>query len=205
MDPGKIRALEELAASAFAAVPEAQRQVIQFQQSADSIPLCQMLLEHATTPQGLLFAAQSLLQLITTFIVKARASVSYLRQLSLCHLQFQPQQTVDIRNYLLNLLAQRPTLPPPVPDTLIKVIVRLTKLGYELDQSHRDVVQGAIVRFLQHTVKHCILGLNMLVALLDELAHPVGPESWAKHRTVAQSFRDRNLLFVFQLAITTLK
>ena len=53
---------------------------------------------------------------------------------------FTAQQTLNIRNYLLNYIAARcSTLPPFVLSSLTQVLMRVTKLGWTLDVSHRNI------------------------------------------------------------------
>jgi len=77
----------------------------QLQSQAESIPLCQLVLDNSKQPQALLLASQSLLRLITQVRAKKTG-----RNFTECdHAQFfnkfSKEQTVDIRNYLLTYLA----------------------------------------------------------------------------------------------------
>lgn len=185
----RLEAIAEAALNPATATREIQQAVIAFQSSPQSFSAAQQLLEKTTNVSALVFASNSLLTLLTNFFPR-----------------FTPQQTVDMRTYLLNYLAQRVNeVPGFVLDALVKTLVRLTKLAWEMDQQHKELATTAVPKFLQHSVSHCLLGLQILLRLVEEMNSPVGHEGWSQHRRVAGSFRDRCLLFVFQLALTTLK
>jgi hypothetical protein len=117
---------------------------------------------------------------------------------------FSAPQTVEIRDYLLNYLAQRcHVLPPFVTQSLIRVLMRVSKLGWNAAQQHRDVCK-AVTKFLAHTVGHCIIGLQMLDELVQQMNSQTKNLSLSQHRKIAVSFRDSSLRFVLQLTLSTL-
>ena len=114
-------------------------------------------------------------------------------------------QRIDIRNYILGYLAnQGPTLQDFVVTSLIKLVCRITKLGWFDDKTHRELADD-VTKFLQATVDHCILGLKILNQLVDELNIPTTGRTLTQHRKTSVSFRDVCLFKVFQLGLTTLK
>ena len=77
-----------------------------------------------------------------------------------------------MRNYVLGHLANKgPTLQDFVVVSLIKLVCRITKLGWFDDPVYRELADD-VTKFLQATVDHCILGLKILNQLVDELNIP---------------------------------
>jgi exportin-7 len=158
------------------------------QQSADFIPQCQYILEKTQSQYARLVATNSLTELITTHWNS-----------------FTIPQRIDIRNYVLTYLANNGTqLESFVVTSLIKLVCRITKLGWFDDPVHRELADD-VTKFLQATVEHCILGLKILNQLVDELNIPTSGRTLTQHRKTSVSFRDVCLLKVFQLGLTTLK
>ncbi len=166
---------------------EAQSRLLSLQSSADYIPQCQYILDHSQSHYARLVASNSLTELITTHWNN-----------------FTIPQRIDIRNYVLGYLAnQGPTLQDFVVTSLIKLVCRITKLGWFDDKTHRELTQD-IEKFLTATVDHCILGLRILNQLVDELNIPTTGRTLTQHRKTSVSFRDNCLFKVFQLGLHTL-
>lgn len=167
---------------------EAQSRLLSLQSSADYIPQCQYILDHSSSHFARLVASNSLTELITTHWNN-----------------FTVPQRIDIRNYVLSYLAnQGPGLQDFVVVSLIKLVCRITKLGWFDDPTHRELADD-VTKFLQATVDHCILGLKILNQLVDELNIPTVGRTLTQHRKTSVSFRDVCLFKVFQLGLTTLK
>lgn len=108
-------------------------------------------------------------------------------------------------NYVLGYLAQKgPTLEKFVTTSLIQMVCRLTKFGWFDDEQHREIV-NEVTKFLQATVDHCIIGLQILNELVTEMNLPVAGRNITFHRKIAVSFREDSLYRIFQVALTTLK
>lgn len=167
---------------------EAQSRLLSLQSSAEYIPQCQYILDHSQSHYARLVASNSLTELITTHWNN-----------------FTVPQRIDIRNYVLSYLAnQGPSLQDFVVVSLIKLVCRITKLGWFDDPAHRELADEA-TKFLQATVDHCILGLKILNQFVDELNIPTQGRTLTQHRKTSVSFRDVCLFKVFQLGLTTLK
>ena len=167
---------------------EAQSRLLSLQSSADYIPQCQYILDHSTSHYARLVASNSLTELITTHWNN-----------------FTVPQRIDIRNYVLAYLANKgPSLEDFVTLSLIKLICRITKLGWFDDSTHRELADD-VTKFLQATVDHCVLGLRILNQLVDELNIPTTGRTLTQHRKTSVSFRDVCLFKVFQLGLTTLR
>jgi exportin-7 len=167
---------------------DAQARLLSLQSSADYIPQCQYILDHSNSQYARLVASNSLIELITTHWNN-----------------FTVANRIDIRNYVLSYLAsQGPSMQDFVVMSLIKLVCRITKLGWFDDPTHRELTDD-VTKFLQATVDHCILGLKILNQLVDELNIPTSGRTLTQHRKASVSFRDVSLFKVFQLGLTTLK
>jgi len=167
---------------------EAQSRLLSLQSSADYIPQCQYILDQSQSHYARLVASNSLTELITTHWNN-----------------FTVPQRIDIRNYVLSYLAnQGPALQDFVVVSLVKLVCRITKLGWFDDPTHRELADD-VTKFLQATVDHAILGLKILNQLVDELNIPTSGRTLTQHRKTSVSFRDVCLFKVFQLGLTTLK
>lgn len=110
-----------------------------------------------------------------------------------------------MRNYILGYLYQKGTaLQDYVAQSLIKLVCRITKLGWFDDKRHREL-SNDVQNFLEASVDHSILGLKILNHLVDELNIPTSGRTLTQHRKTSVSFRDQCLLRIFQLGLTTLK
>ncbi|MGK3734703.1 MAG: exportin-7 [Bacillariaceae sp.] len=200
MDSAQLAQVEALCETLYTGMPttgengeqinrqEAQQRLMSLQQSADFIPQCQYILEKTQSQYARLVATNSLTELITTHWNS-----------------FTIPQRIDIRNYVLTYLANNGTqLESFVVTSLIKLVCRITKLGWFDDPVHRELADD-VTKFLQATVEHCILGLKILNQLVDELNIPTSGRTLTQHRKTSVSFRDVCLLKVFQLGLTTLK
>lgn len=167
---------------------EAQSRLLSLQSSANFIPQCQYILDRSQSQYALLVASNSLTELISTHWNN-----------------FTIGQRIDIRNYVLGYLANNgPNLQDFVTLSLIKLVCRITKLGWFDDATHRELTED-VTKFLQATIDHCILGLKLLNQLVDELNVPSSGRTLTQHRKTSVSFRDLCLFKVWQLGLTTLK
>jgi exportin-7 len=167
---------------------EAQQRLLSLQSDATYIPQCQYILDHSGSQYARLVAANSLVELITIHWNS-----------------FTVPQRIDIRNYVLAYLANKgPGLQDFLVLGLVKLVCRITKLGWFDDAAHRDLTDD-VTKFLQATVDHCVLGLKILNQLVDELNLPTAGRTVTQHRKTSVSFRDVSLLKVFQMGLTTLK
>lgn len=200
MDPAQLAQVEALCETLYTGQPsqgengkpinrnEAQQRLLALQASAENIPQCQFILENSQSQYARLVATNSLTELITAHWNS-----------------FTVLQRIDIRNYVLNYLANKgPQLQDYVTTALIKLVCRITKLGWFDDAVHREMADD-VSKFLQATVDHCVLGLKILNQLVDELNIPTTGRTLTQHRKTSVSFRDVSLLKVFQLGLTTLK
>ncbi|XP_051118324.1 uncharacterized protein LOC127242236 isoform X2 [Andrographis paniculata] len=157
-----------------------------FSTNIDYISQCQFILDNALTPYALMLASSSLLKQVTE------------HSLSL-------QLRLDIRNYLINYLANRgPELQPFVIGSLIQLLCRLTKFGWSDDDRFREVAKESINFLSQATTDHYAIGLKILNQLVCEMNQPNPGMPSSHHRRVACSFRDQCLFQIFQISLTSL-
>jgi len=167
---------------------EAQSRLLSLQTSPEFIPQCQYILDHSKSQYALLVASNALIELLTTHWNS-----------------FTVPQRIDIRNYVLGYLAnQGPALQDFVVLSLVKLVCRITKLGWFDDPTHRELTDD-VTKFLQATVNHCVLGLKILNQLVDELNIPINGRTLMQHRKTSVSFRDISLFKIFQISLTTLQ
>jgi exportin-7 len=199
MDATQLKQVEALCETLYTGVPakvnggepvvtrnEAQQRLLSLQSSAEYIPQCQYILDNSNSQYARLVASNSLIELITMHWNS-----------------FTVPQRIDIRNYTLTYLANNgPSLQDFLVLSLIKLVCRITKLGWFDDSAHRELADD-VTKFLQATVDHCILGLKILNQLVDELNIPTSGRTLTQHRKTSVSFRDVSLLKVFQLGLTT--
>lgn len=201
MDSSQLAQVESLCETLYTGVPaklngtnetvsraEAQQRLLSLQSNAEYIPQCQYILDNSTSQYARVVASNSLIELITIHWNS-----------------FTVPQRIDIRNYVLGYLANKgPSLQDFLTMSLIKLVCRITKLGWFDDSAHRELADD-VTKFLQATVDHCVLGLKILNQLVDELNIPTSGRTLTQHRKTSVSFRDVCLLKVFQMGLTTLK
>lgn len=114
---------------------EAEKVLVAFQNSLDALPKCQLLLDRGESSYSQLLAATTLTKLIS----KNAQGLSI-------------QEIVDIRNYILNYLATRPSLESFVIQALVTVLAKITKYGwfylYKEEMVFRNIVED-VRKFLQ--------------------------------------------------------
>ncbi|XP_017780137.1 PREDICTED: exportin-7 isoform X3 [Nicrophorus vespilloides] len=172
---------------------EAEKGLVVFQEGPDALTKCQVLLDRGDSCYAQLLAATTLTKLVSR---NAQA-------LGL-------QQRVDIRNYVLNYLATRPKLPAFVVQGLVSLFSRITKLGWfdthKEEYVFRNVVSD-ISKFLQGSVEHCMIGVQLLAQLtceMNQISDVEANRSLTKHRKIASSFRDTQLFEIFRLSCSLL-
>ncbi|XP_014218065.1 exportin-7 isoform X2 [Copidosoma floridanum] len=172
---------------------EAEKALVNFQNAPDTLTKCQMLLDRGDSAYSQLLAATTL----TKLICRSAQGLSL-------------QQRLDIRNYVLNYLATQPKLPNFVIQALVTLFARITKLGwFDSDKEEfifRNVVND-VSKFLQGSVEHCMIGVQLLSQLtseMNQISEVDANRSLTKHRKIASSFRDSQLFEIFRLSCSLL-
>ncbi|CAB3261177.1 unnamed protein product [Arctia plantaginis] len=172
---------------------QAEKAVVGFQESLDTLSKCQALLERADSSYSQLLAATTLSKLIS----RSTASLSV-------------QQRLDIRNYVLNYLATRPKLAYFVIQALVALFARITKLSWFDVIKEQFVFQNVIndvTNFLR-SQELCTIGvqlLSQLVVEMNQVSDADANRSLVKHRKIASSFRDTQLFEMFRLSCSLLE
>ena len=116
------------------------------------------------------------------------------------------QLRLDIRNYVLNYLANKgPGLVEFSSTSLVSLLCRVTKLGWFENEAYREIVTDTMQFLNQTQLGHIYLGLKILNQLVTEMNQPLSGRSLTQHRKTAVSFRDHALGNIFQLTVTSLK
>mmetsp|Transcript_22699 Transcript_22699/g.32592 ORF Transcript_22699/g.32592 Transcript_22699/m.32592 type:complete len:1112 (+) Transcript_22699:70-3405(+) len=193
MDQNQLSQVESLCLALYqgtssSARAEAQKQLLTLQSTADFIPQCQFILDNSSLPYAQLVASSSLENLVTQFWNS-----------------FTVEQKLELRNYVLNYLATHAqNLEEFVVNNLCKLLCRITKLGWFDSNEHREIVDE-IMKFLDASIDHSLIGLKLCNSLVDEMNTPIPGRTLTLHRKAAVSFRDQTLLQIFQVAIATLR
>ncbi|GAB5593863.1 hypothetical protein Unana1_08763 [Umbelopsis nana] len=112
---------------------------------------------------------------------------------------FSQEAKIQSRNFILEYTYLHPNLQPFVIVQLAQVFAMLTKLGwFDLDEFknvHRDLNQ-----FLQASIDHRIVGLQILTILVQDINLPIPARNLARHRKTAVAFRDEQLFLIFESA-----
>eukprot|EP01117_Protostelium_nocturnum_P010320 TRINITY_DN3708_c0_g1_i1.p1 TRINITY_DN3708_c0_g1~~TRINITY_DN3708_c0_g1_i1.p1 ORF type:complete len:1062 (-),score=375.41 TRINITY_DN3708_c0_g1_i1:42-3227(-) len=145
------------------------------------------VMDSTTSPVALHYSALSLQKLLST---------------SWNH--FPTNARIDIRNHVLNLLATKgPSFEDYVLVGLIQVITKTTKLGWFDDTAHQTIFDE-VQKFLKASSRHYYIGLKMLNLLVGEINDIQNGQNYTAHRKIANSFRDKALLKIFQASLTSL-
>ncbi|XP_059618204.1 ran-binding protein 16 isoform X2 [Phlebotomus argentipes] len=172
---------------------EAEKALVAFQDSPDALTQCQLLLDRADSSYSQLLAATTLTKLVSRNI----------QGLSL-------MQRIDIRNYVLTYFLNRPNLQNFVIQALVTLLAKITKYSwfdlYKNELVFRNIVED-VRSFLQGSVEHCMIGVQILSQLTSEMNPMVEVDAnltFTKHRKIACSFRDTQLYDIFLLSCSLL-
>ena len=86
----------------------------------------------------------------------------------------------------------------------VQVVCRITKVAWFDNERMRDL-PGEAEKFLRASPAHAAIGLALLGELVGEMGRPTKGRTITQQRKVATSFRDRSLLHIFRIPLTTLK
>lgn len=170
------------------AFARANAQVIALQSDVANIPTLQAIFSSSTSSSAILVAARCLQTLVTEHWTS-----------------FTEAQRVEIRDYLLNFLAQKgPLLETFAMMAVVSLVVQITKLGWlDAGEGIRTIVDEC-KKFLQATVQHCAIGLRLLNDLVTQMNYKSKNRSMTLHRKVAVSFKDAALFAIFEISLTML-
>ncbi|XP_017872879.1 PREDICTED: ran-binding protein 16-like isoform X2 [Drosophila arizonae] len=168
---------------------DAEKRLAIFVNSNDALPKCQLLLDRADSSYAQLLAASTLTKLIQGITLGQR---------------------IDIRSYALNYLATRLNLQHFVVQALVTLLAKITKYGWFDSCKGEFIFQNIledVKKFLQGSVEHCTIGVQILSQLVTEMNSIVELDahlSFSKNRKIATSYRDHQLYDTFLLSCSLL-
>lgn len=166
--------------------------LLQFDQIPDSIQRCKHILDQSKSPYACALAASTL--------IKAISKMS-------CTLEVF--ERLQIRDYALEYLATRQSIPHFVVAELCKLICRIVKNGwFDVDAKEDYVMRDIVERVNQFIATgapiHCILGVQLLQQLVTEMNQSGNDQRLTRHRKVMTSFRDKLLFGIFETSLSML-
>jgi exportin-7 len=151
----------------------------------------------------------------TSTVAQTYAAVCLVKLIQYHWNSFTVQTRVDIRNYVLNLLAERgPSLDRNLRLPLLTLLAKITKLGWFDGEDagpdspggvHQRTVDQVTSFFRPDSPHHSLIGLDILIRLLEEVESQSPLVSFTLHRKISIGFRDAVLLKIFKLSLTTLR
>ena len=204
----RLPELEQLATTLYTSPSQASRAhadaaLLPFSQSPNCLLHCKTILDNSACPYAQLFAASSVMRLVTEHASTA----------------IPLSARVDARAYFLRYLAERgPQLEGYVVSALLQLVCRISKLGWFDDEAMRLVgdegkafLTMAMTKHDDPTgsgVRYC-LGLKYLTMAVVEMNTPTPfagrTGTLTQHRKTAVSFRERSLFGIFETALRSLQ
>lgn len=166
-----------------------------FSRSPEYLVHCKTILDNSTSPYAQVFAASSMLKLVTEHSIPLPARV-------------------DARAYFLRYLAERgPGLEQYVITSLLQLLCRISKIGWFEDESMRLVADEGKTFLEMHTKEKdaarasalYFIGLKMLTMAVSEMNTPIPGRTLTQHRKTAVSFRERSLFSIFETSLRSLQ
>ncbi|CAG8605282.1 4488_t:CDS:10 [Ambispora leptoticha] len=161
---------------------------IVIQTPAECSLYCQMLLQKSNSPYAQMFASAKLKNLVLDHFST-----------------FSLPQKIELRNFVLNYMGQHPDLQPFVIASLAQLFATITKVGWFDNEDFKNVTSD-LSSFLQATVDHRIIGLQILGLVVEEVNLSTNhARNLTKQRKIASGFRDAELLDSFRLGLNILR
>ncbi|KAF9402515.1 Exportin 7 [Mortierella sp. AD011] len=118
---------------------------------------------------------------------------------------FTTSAQLGLRTFVLSYIYQNPDVQSFVITAQAQLFALITKLGWIENEEFRGLVDQIQVFFQPGaTLIYRTIGIRLLAAVTSEMNTPSSRHA-AKYRKIAVSFRDVQLLPVFQFALTTLR
>lgn len=119
---------------------------------------------------------------------------------------FKPDERMKVRAFVWTVLRQKlKILTRPSRVALIRLITRITKMGWFEDQRHKETVNEALKLLSPDFPATYCLGIDLLAQLVDEMNKPLRNETLTDHRKTAVSFRELSLKIIFKAALSCIK
>ena len=198
MDPAQLARFESLCSDMYSSSREdARRSAHDFLMPllgpAESIPQLEFVLSNSSNPHALLFAANGLIQLITTYW-------SALTEL----------QRNELKGFLTSYLAQHCGRMYSNPlweqsmSFMIRLLCRIVKLCWLEGPKYQTIVGEVQSLIDTGSVAQATLAVDIFTTLTVEM-QPTKGVQMARHRRTAMSFRDVSLGSIFQTAMKILQ
>ena len=159
----------------------------------ETIPQLEFVLGNSSNPHAILFAANGLTQLLTT----------YWSSLS-------ETQRNELRSFLLSYLARNCAdmyanpLSEQAMSFMIRLLCRIVKLAWLEGPQHQSIVAEVQSLIDAGSIAQAILAVDIYTALTAEM-QPTKGAQMARHRRTAMSFRDVSLASIFQTGMKILR
>lgn len=153
----------------------------------DTASALRVLLENSPNPYVQTFALSRLKQLLQA-------------QFAL----FNQDSKIQLRSFLLEYAFMHPDLLPFIITQLAGVLAAVTLLGWADVEQYREVHKD-ILQFVQASVDHRIVGIQILGVMVQDINPPSFSRSASKFRKAAGEFRDTQLLSICETAYKTLE
>ncbi|RIB12729.1 armadillo-type protein [Gigaspora rosea] len=159
---------------------------VKIQSPLETSMFCRWLLEKSTSPYAQMFAAARLKGLVLDH-----------------YTMFSMPQKMELRNFVLNYMAQHPDYQPFVLSSLAQLFATITKVGWFEGEEFKNITND-LSNFIQSTPDHIIVGLQILSITVAEMNQQT-PRNLTKQRKTAIGFRDTALLEIFQLGLVVMR
>ncbi|KAH7051460.1 hypothetical protein BKA57DRAFT_534225 [Linnemannia elongata] len=154
----------------------------------ESALFCRSLLENTQNPYALMFATSRLKNLVEDHFTT-----------------FTTLEQLGLRTFVLRYIYQNPDSQPFIITAQAQLFAIITKLGWLENEEFRALVDQIQVFFQPgNPIAYRIIGARILTAVATEMNLPSARHA-TKYRKIAVSFRDAQLLPIFQFALSTLK
>ena len=115
------------------------------------------------------------------------------------------EKRVDLRKYALKFLETHgPSLKRQVLNAVIMLLVKVVKISWFDDKSHKEIVNHTYAMF-SLSITHCFIGILILEQVLTEMTYVNKGKTLIQNRRISVNFRDTSLLRVFEVTINLLR
>jgi len=170
---------------------KAERAMLEFSNSNDSLRKCQLLIERANSPYAQLLGAQTLSKIVG----KQNSNITF-------------EQRIEIRNHAINYLANGQNLAPFVVQALTKLFAKITKMIWLEYKDSQQIIPLVNEHFFQVDIERQTIGVMILSQLVQEInqveGDPVLHRSLTRQRRISSNFRDTYLNELFSLSCNIL-
>ena len=152
----------------------------------NSVSRCHMVMENSASPYAQLLSANALAKVVS----KPSSQMSL-------------DEKIWLRNFVLANTYTRSKMPVYVTQAYTQLFAKITKFNWNEEQNNKFVFRNVledVKKFLSGDLTHCILGIEILNSLVDEMNHYEPSRRLNEHRKITNSFRDSCLMDVFTLS-----